>query len=145
MENKIKTYRFDKTYEKELKIWNYFNKWNCNNQNKQDLYKILENPKKYFIVANYNKNPAGYIILDIEYKNIDYIFVEENFRKKEIAKELMIYALSVASKNEIEFLSYNYNTENIIAEKVLYNYCYTKNIKDNRCLCNILVGESIGR
>ena len=139
MENKIVVYKLD--------ICNKHVKCLIENTYNEKIDNIRKDPNKYILIAHntYSGIPVGYIILDIKSKSIEYIYVIEIFRRKGVAKELMLYALSVASKHNINLLSYNYNINNEVAGKILYDYNFTRGCNDETYFCNILVGESVGR
>lgn len=94
----------------------------------KDYFKNIIQRENHYVLAYFKDNTiVGYIYLKpIENDNklgylIDGLYVLEEYRNQKIAKSLILEALNILSKIDIEFIDINVMWDNVVA-KNLYKY-----------------------
>ncbi len=110
--------KYDNSISENTKILNYF--------------KYVISQKNNFLLGYYiDDNIVGYSFIkgiDNETALLDGIYVEEEYRNKGIATELITVAFEICKNNKIKFLDVNVMYENKVAQR-LYNKFGFKNLR----------------
>lgn len=83
-----------------------------------------ENPFIQWYIWKENGLIGGFISYSIMYENLElnYIYVDPKFRKKNIASELMLHMVKEAQAHGVEVLTLEVRETNIIAQKLYHKF-----------------------